>query len=83
MRNDPITPAEKDGVRSSASSDEKSYAQEAEQELAPPLAQAKPIAVLFRQLAKPSQRDRGLRIVDFVTTVERADFNPLKSGAFE
>src|SRR4029077_19763230 len=38
--------------------------------------------VLFGQLAEPVQRDGSLCVVDFVATVEWADPDPLKSGAF-
>ena len=34
------------------------------------------------QLAEPAQRNRSLRVVDFVTAVERAYPYPLKSVAF-
>ena len=40
-------------------------------------------ASLFGQFAKPVQRDGGLRIVGFVAAVERANFYPLKSSAFD
>ena len=35
------------------------------------------------QLAEPAQRDGSLGVVDFVAAVERADPDPLKSGAFD
>jgi len=35
------------------------------------------------QLAKPTQRDRSLRVVDFVAAVEGAYPYPLKSSAFD
>ena len=39
--------------------------------------------LLSLELAKPAQRDGGLRIVGFVATVKRAYFYSLKSGAFD
>ena len=35
------------------------------------------------QLVEPAQRDGSLGVVDFVAAVERADPDPLKSGAFD
>ena len=45
--------------------------------------QSRSAANLLRQLAEPAQRDGSLGIVDFVAAVERADPDPLKSGAFD
>jgi hypothetical protein len=38
---------------------------------------------LFRQFAEPTQRDRGLRIVHFMTAVESPDSNVLEAGSFD
>jgi hypothetical protein len=38
---------------------------------------------LFRQFAEPMQRDRGLRIIHFMTAVESPDSNSLEAGPFD
>jgi hypothetical protein len=38
---------------------------------------------LFRQFAEPMQRDRGLRIIHFMTAVESPDSNSMETGSFD
>ena len=38
---------------------------------------------LFRQFAEPMQRDRGLRVIHFMTAVESPDSNALEAGSFD
>src|SRR6266481_9264415 len=39
--------------------------------------------ILFRQFAKPMQRDRGLRIIDLMAATKSPDSNPLKAGSLD
>ena len=38
---------------------------------------------LFRQFAKPMQRDRGLRVIDLMAATKSPDSNPLKAGSLD
>jgi hypothetical protein len=40
------------------------------------------VQMLFRQFAEPMQRDRGLRIIHFMTAAESPDSNALEARSF-